>query len=194
MKRHLTDIEEYSLRDHFLIALPGTADPSFAHAVTYICDHSAEGAMGVVINHPMEDITLDKVFEQQKLERTGIAGDAPVLAGGPVSRERGFILHPPTAEKWQSTLQVSDEVCLTVSRDILEAMAAGKGPAKAQLILGYAGWEAGQLEDELAQNGWLTVPAQSSVIFDTPLEQRWTAAARQLGIDVNLISTRPGHA
>lgn len=188
-----SDSTNYSLRNNLLVALPGTQDPIFAHSVILVCDHSDQGAMGVVITRPL-DVVWGDVFDQLSLSHSGPRSNTSVLIGGPVSRERGFILHPPGPEKWQSTLQVSDEVCLTVSRDILEAMAAGKGPEKAQLILGYSGWEAGQLEDEMAQNGWLTVPADASVIFDVPVEQRWSAAAQQLGVDMNLISTRAGHA
>lgn len=184
---------DYSLRNHFLIALPGMSDPSFAQSVTYICEHGPEGAMGVVINHPM-NLTLEEVFQQLKLGSAGAKGHSAVLAGGPVSRERGFVLHPRDERTWQSSLHVGDDVSLTASRDILDAMAAGEGPAKALLILGYAGWEAGQLEDELADNAWLTVPADSTVIFDTPIEQRWSAAARQLGVDVSLIPRQAGHA
>lgn len=187
------ETNDYSLRNHFLIALPGMMDPSFAQSVTYICDHGPDGAMGVVINHPM-NLTLNEVFEQLKLGSPGVLGSSAVLAGGPISRERGFILHPRDNHQWQSSLHVSDDVSLTASRDILDAMASGGGPEKALLILGYAGWEAGQLEDELADNAWLTVPADSSVIFDTPIEQRWSAAARQLGVDVSLIPRQAGHA
>ncbi len=185
--------DHYSLRDHFLIALPGMMDPTFAHSVTYICDHSPQGAMGVVINRPL-DFNLDRVFEQLSLQNPQAQAATAVLLGGPVHRERGFVLHTRGDDQWQSTLEVSDDISLTASRDILEAMAAGTGPAQAQFILGYAGWEAGQLEAELSENGWLTVPADSGIIFNTPIEQRWSAAAQQLGVDVSLIPTTAGHA
>jgi putative transcriptional regulator len=185
--------DEYSLRDHFLIALPGMMDPAFAHSVTYICDHSPRGAMGVVINRPL-DFNLDRVFAQLSLEGPETQADAAVLLGGPVHRERGFVLHTRSDRQWQSSLDVSEDISLTASRDIMEAIAAGTGPEQTQFILGYAGWEAGQLEAELAENGWLTVPADSGIIFKTPVEQRWHAAARQLGVDVNLIPAMAGHA
>lgn len=188
-----SDTAHYSLRNHFLIALPGMQDPAFAHSVTYICDHSPRGAMGVVINRTL-DFTLDRVFEQLLLEHPEHQANTAVLAGGPVSRERGFVLHPRGDRQWQSSLHITDEISLTASRDILDAMAAGTGPEHAQFFLGYAGWEAGQLEEELAENGWLTVPADSAILFDTPVEQRWVAAARPLGVDVNLIPATAGHA
>jgi putative transcriptional regulator len=189
-----TNTAEYSMRNHFLIALPGMQDPVFTQSVTYICDHGPEGAMGVVVNHPV-DITLNDVFEQLSLSGPpGEQGESHAFAGGPVSRERGFILHPYVDRPWQSSLRISDDVSLTASRDILEALAVGEGPDKALLILGYAAWEAGQLEEEIADNAWLTVPADSSIIFDTPVEQRWAAAARPLGVDVSLIPRQAGHA
>lgn len=190
----MTDTTQYnSLRNHFLIALPGMQDPSFAQSVTYVCDHGEDGAMGVVINRPM-NVTLDEVFEQLSLDIPDPGGRDAVLAGGPVNRERGFILHPHDGRQWQSSLRISDGVSLTASRDILDAISTGQGPEHTLLILGYAGWEAGQLEEELAENAWLTVPADSAIIFDTPVEQRWGAAARRLGVDVNLIPRQAGHA
>lgn len=119
---------------------------------------------------------------------------AAVLSGGPVSPERGFVLHPRSDRQWHSSLYVSEDICLTASRDILESIASGNGPENALLILGYAGWEAGQLEQELAENDWLTVPADSDIIFNTPVEQRWSAAARPLGVDISLIPMQGGHA
>lgn len=149
--------------------------------------------MGVVINHPL-DLTLDQVFDQLGLDNAERHADKNVLVGGPISRERGFILHPSDGREWESSLLVSNSINLTASRDILEAMAADEGPEHAQFILGYAGWAAGQLEDELAENGWLTVPADSETLFVTPIEQRWAAAARHLGVDISLISSQIGHA
>lgn len=192
MQTH-SDIADRSLRDHFLIALPGMQDPSFAHSVTYICEHSPQGAMGVVINRPL-NLTLADVFEQLQLPDPHKHADTAVLVGGPISRERGFVLHPQDNREWQSSLRVSDTVSLTASRDILESLAAGEGPENAQFILGYAGWGAGQLEDELTENGWLTLPADTATIFHTPIDQRWAAAARPLGVDLNLIPTQIGHA
>lgn len=181
-----------SLRDQFLIAMPMLEDSLFSHSVTYICDHNEHGAMGVIINHPM-DLTLGEVFDQLQLTTLASVRPTPVLAGGPVNAEQGLVLHRDEG-KWESTMHVTPEICLTASRDIVEAMATGKGPKNAQLALGYAGWGAGQLEEEITNNCWLTLPASSSIIFDTPLEQRWTAAAQQLGVDINLVSAMAGHA
>lgn len=181
-----------SLRDHFLIAMPGLNDSSFAHTVTYICEHSDKGAMGLVINSatPMQ---LSEVFAQMGLDDSASIGDQIIMSGGPVQQERGFVLHP-TGSQWQSTLEVSADISLTASRDIISALAEGRGPQKYLVALGYAGWGEGQLEAEIAANSWLTVPADKEIIFDTPFEQRWAAAARSLGVDVNLIAGTAGHA
>lgn len=181
-----------SLRDHFLIAMPGLNDSSFAHTVTYICEHTDKGAMGVVINTatPMQ---LKEIFAQMELEDIAAEGEQIVMSGGPVQPERGFVLHPSDS-KWQSTLEVSPDISLTASRDIIVALAEGRGPKQYLITLGYAGWGEGQLEEEIASNSWLTVPADKNIIFNTPFEQRWTTAALALGIDVNLISSIAGHA
>lgn len=181
-----------SLRDHFLIAMPGMQDPSFAHSITYICDHSDSGAMGIVLNNTMP-LTLGDIFQQLELEDTQNMGEQSVLNGGPVQVERGFVLHNDTSS-WQSTLPIADDLSMTASRDILEALAAGQGPANCLVALGYAGWEAGQLEEEIAANAWLTMPADRHILFHTPAEQRWAAAANHLGFDLNLISATAGHA
>ena len=180
------------LRNHFLIAMPGLTDPLFARTVTYICDHSENGAMGIVLNQPL-GITLTDVFQQLALDTKSMSGHIPVLAGGPVSTQRGFVLHRDQGS-WDSTLRITSEICLTASRDIVAAIAEDSGPKSAQFALGYAGWSPGQLEDEIANNSWLTLEADSSIIFDTPVEQRWAAAAAQLGVDLNLISSVAGHA
>lgn len=181
-----------SLRDHFLIAMPGLNDSSFAHTVTYICEHSDKGAMGVVIN-TATPMLLKEIFLQMDLDDVSDQGDLIVMSGGPVQPERGFVLHSNEA-KWQSTLEISPDVSLTASRDIITALAAGRGPKHCLIALGYAGWGEGQLEAEIAANSWLTVPADKDVIFNTPFEERWTTAAQALGIDVNLISGTAGHA
>lgn len=181
-----------SLRDHFLIAMPGMQDPSFAHSITYICDHSDSGAMGIVLNNTMP-LTLGDIFQQLELEDTQKVGERSVLNGGPVQVERGFVLHNDTSN-WQSTLPIAEDLSMTASRDILEALAAGQGPANYLVALGYAGWEAGQLEEEIAANAWLTMPADRHILFHTPAEQRWAAAANHLGFDLNLISATAGHA
>lgn len=180
------------LRNHFLLAMPGLTDPLFSRSVTYICDHSEHGAMGIVLNQPL-GITLHEVFHQLSLDTSSPAGKTPVLAGGPVNTQRGFVLHRDQGN-WDSTLHITSEICLTASRDIVAAIADNTGPKSAQFALGYAGWSPGQLEDEIANNAWLTIEADSSIIFDTPVEQRWAAAAAWLGVDLNLISTVAGHA
>ena len=181
-----------SLRDHFLIAMPGLNDSSFAHTVTYICEHSDKGAMGVVIN-TATPMLLKEIFSQMDLDDLSDQGDQIVMSGGPVQPERGFVLHSNEA-KWQSTLEISPDVSLTASRDIITALAEGRGPKQCLIALGYAGWGEGQLEAEIAANSWLTVPADKNIIFNTPFEERWASAALALGIDVNLISSTAGHA
>lgn len=185
-------VERGSLRGHFLIAMPSLRDPIFANTITYVCEHSREGALGIVVNHPLE-LDLGEIFKQLDLESTNPLASMPVLSGGPVQMDRGFVLHP-RGEKWESTIEVSSDISLTASRDIMVSLAENKGPQKALVALGYAGWGAGQLEEEIGQNSWLTVPADSSILFDTPCEQRWTAASKYLGIDLNLIHSTAGHA
>ncbi len=180
------------LRNHFLIAMPGLRDPHFAHSVTYVCEHGPAGAMGLVVTNPI-NLSLGEIFAQMQLDDAAGLADTPVLAGGPVHPERGFVLHS-SESRWESTLTLSPDISLTASRDILVAMAEGRGPKDYLVALGYAGWEAGQLEEEMAANAWLTVPADKAILFHTPWEQRWAAAARPLGIDLNLISSTAGHA
>ena len=181
-----------SLKDHFLLAMPCLQDSIFAHSLTYIFDHNEHGASGLVINHPV-DLTLADIFSQLELESTSACTQHPVLVGGPVAMERGFVLHR-SGTTWKSTLNVTDAVCLTTSSDILAAMARDEGPDGALVMIGYAGWGADQLEQELADNAWLTVAADASIIFDTPFEQRAAAAARKLGFDINLMTAHAGHA
>ncbi|MGB5305966.1 MAG: YqgE/AlgH family protein [Gammaproteobacteria bacterium] len=182
-----------SLSNHFLIAMPSLSDPNFHHTTTYLCEHNNEGALGIVINRPTEtrlaDI-LDHMDIKTDLEAVAMQ---PVYMGGPVQNDRGFVLHEPVGN-WEATLQVTDSIGLTSSRDILEAIAQGSGPEHALISLGYAGWGAGQLEEELAANAWLNGPASSKVVFETPSEQRWTAAAALIGVDLNLLSGDAGHA
>ena len=181
-----------SLRNQLLIAMPGMDDERFAHTVTYICDHSPEGAMGLVINQPL-DTELDDLLEQMGFELDPQRKTYPVLCGGPVQPERGFVLHR-RGPRWAHTVDLAGDIALTASRDILESMAGQQGPEDALVLLGYAGWGAGQLERELAENAWLTVPASPDILFSTPYGQRVQAAAHQLGIDFNLLSSHAGHA
>ncbi len=183
-----------SLANHFLIALPALADPNFSRGVTLLCQHNAEGAMGIMINRT-SDFTLGDILGQMDIQCEDAALAAtPVLAGGPVQRERGFVLHSPQDTDYDSSFRISDTLCLTTSRDILVAMAEGVGPSQAVVALGYAGWEAGQLESELQEDAWLTVRADLGVLFETGLDQRWMAAARLIGLDLSQLAPYSGHA
>ena len=182
-----------SLSNQLLIAMPGMADPNFNSTVTLICEHNAEGALGIVINRPMS-LNLGGLLAQLSLDQADeSAASSPVLDGGPVGRERGFVLHNPQAE-FESSVTVSADIQLTLSRDVLDAMAAGSGPDQSVVALGYAGWEAGQLEQEMLQNTWLNVPASPEIIFDVPFTDRWSVAAEIIGIDISQISSHVGHA
>ncbi len=181
------------LSSQLLIALPSLADPHFARSVTLICQHDADGAMGIVVNRASE-YSLGDVLEQMQIAATDTAlRGQPVLAGGPVHPERGFVLHDGD-HAWDSTLAIADGLFVTTSRDILEAMARGEGPPHAAVALGCAGWGAGQLEFELGENAWLTVPADSALLFDTPLERRWQAAGKRIGVDVAHMPDYSGRA
>jgi len=181
------------LTNQFLIAMPSLNDPNFSRTVTLMCVHTEDGAMGLVINRPT-DLRLGEVLEQMDLhsDDPGI-NSSPVLQGGPVQCERGFVLHRPAGE-WEATLLVGAELGIAASRDILAAVAAGRGPADAVVLLGYAGWSAGQLEREVAENAWLSGPVDNAVIFETPFDLRWERAARLLGVDVDRLSGEAGHA
>jgi putative transcriptional regulator len=182
-----------SLANHLLIAMPAMDDPNFRRAVALVCQHDEQGAMGIVINRGT-DYTLGELLAQLDIraDEPALAGTG-VVAGGPVQPERGFVVHDDP-RTWGSTLRLTPALAVTTSRDILDAMARGDGPPHALVALGYAGWGAGQLEDELAQNSWLTVPADESILFRTPLAQRWEAATRGLGFDPGHLSSTAGHA
>ena len=182
-----------SLQDHFLIAMPAMVDPNFSETVTYICRHDVDGALGIVVNRP-SGMTLGQVFEQLSLKASDPALlSQPVLAGGPVRRDMGFVLHR-SEQTFDSTIDAGGEIKVTVSPDILGSLARGEGPDPVVVALGYAGWAAGQLEAELAANAWLCVPADPTILFDMPLEQRWAAAFRLLGIATHQITRYAGHA
>ena len=182
-----------SLTNQLLIAMPGMQDPNFVSTVTLICEHNTDGALGIVINRPL-DLNLGGLFEQLELGSSDTAlKQVPVLAGGPVGTERGFVLHNTSAD-YENSLTISDDIQLTVSRDIIDAMASGDGPDKSLVALGYAGWEAGQLEDEILANSWINVPATPALVFDTPFELRWANAANTLGIDISRMGPGAGHA
>lgn len=186
-------MDTVNLTNHFLIAMPNMTDPFFARTLTYVCEHNANGALGIVINRPIE-MTLGELFEQVGIELDNAElGAMPVYFGGPVQRDRGFVLHRPLGA-WQSTLAMNDEVGLTTSKDILQAVGAGSGPGQIMVTLGYAGWEAGQLEREMGQNAWLSVEADAGVIFNLPWEERLTAAMGKLGVNFASLSEEAGHA
>lgn len=183
-----------NLSDHFLISMPQLEDKNFVHTLTYICDHSAQGAMGLVINRPLE-LTLDEMLDHLDFSHNELAeGGGAIYSGGPVQVERGFVLHTPTTKQWSSSHRINDRICLTTSLDILQAIARGEGPEQQLIALGYAGWGAGQLEREIGENSWLSCPADLDIIFATRAEERLSAAASKLGVDLSLLSTEAGHA
>jgi len=186
-------MENVNLTNQFLIAMPNMADPYFSKSLTYICEHNEQGALGIVINRPI-DLTLATLLDQIDIPLTRAEiGSLPIHFGGPVQMDRGFVLHRPLGE-WQSTMQVNDEIGLTTSKDILQAVAEGTGPHQFFLTLGYAGWAPGQLEHEISLNAWLNVAADTSLIFDTPIAARFEAAMHLLGIDAVNLSEDAGHA
>ena len=181
------------LTHHFLIAMPNMVDPYFAKSLTYICEHNDQGALGVVVNRPF-DLSLQALFERINLQlEPRELHNLPVYFGGPVQTDRGFVLHQPVGE-WHSTLKVRGSLGLTTSKDILEAVGRGAGPAKMLVTLGYSGWAAGQLEHELGQNAWLTVEAGEQIIFDLLAEEKLPAAMELLGVDFASLSEDAGHA
>ncbi len=183
-----------SLKNRLLVAMPAVDDPNFSHSVTYICEHSDQGAMGITINRELADLSLGDVLDHMKISCSNPhIRQRPIFMGGPVSIERGFVLHSPHGG-WESTLEVTEDIGLTTSRDILQAMAEGVGPARAIIALGYSGWTDGQLEQEIADNTWLTVDGSPALIFDVPTADRWRAAAQSLGVDMHLIAGEAGHA
>ena len=189
----LVTMDSMNLTHHFLIAMPGLNDPNFHHTVTYICSHNEEGAMGIVINKPL-DLMLGEILEQMDITlEDEIARDTPIYDGGPVQSDRGFILHQYDHD-WDSSLKVNEQIGIATSMDILDAIAIGKGPENTFIALGYAGWSAGQLEKEMQDNIWLSGPAESHIIFNTPVNQRWNSAANLLGIDIDQLSSDVGHA
>ena len=183
-----------SFKNQLLIAMPNLKDPNFFHGVTFVCQHNSEGALGLVINHPME-MTLGDILEQMDMTAVDDKIAAiPIFSGGPVQQERGFVLHHTSEEPWESSIAVSDTLSLTTSRDILKAIAAGEGPKKFLITLGYAGWGVDQLETEMKSNAWLSTQYDESVVFDTPISKRWSAAANKMGLDINLLTSQAGHA
>ena len=189
------------LDGQLLVAMPGMEDPRFARSVIYMCAHTAEGAMGLVINQPVRDVSFSKLLVQLEVIAAEEAIRLPVttcrikvLKGGPVEAERGFVLHSSDYFAGSSTMPIDGDVCLTASIDILRAIAAGKGPRNAMLALGSAQWGAGQLDRELQHNGWLNCPADASLIFDAPVGARYDLALRTMGVDPAMLSSQAGHA
>lgn len=193
-----TDPPQLNLTHHFLIAMPGLEDEAFAKSVIYMCEHSERGALGLVINKP-SDITLKNLFDKVELSlhRSDLA-DGPVFHGGPVQTERGFVLHesmmPGVEAVYASTMAIPGGLEMTTSKDVLEALSTGAGPRRVFVSLGYSAWGEGQLESEISDNSWLTVPADLAVIFDTPVEQRYDKALMLLGLQSWLLSPVAGHA
>jgi putative transcriptional regulator len=188
-----------NLTNQFLIAMPGMGEGTFAGTVVYMCEHTDKGALGLVINKPI-DITLKSLFEKVELslDREDLA-ELPVYFGGPVQTERGFVLHEPIGaggegSPYNSSLKVEGGLEMTTSKDVLEAISSGAGPKKVLVTLGYSGWAAGQLEEEIGRNGWINVAAEPGIIFDTPVGQRYDKALSLLGIDVGMLSSDAGHA
>ncbi len=181
------------LTNHFLIAMPALEDPNFFHSVAYICEHTDEGALALVINRPLE-LELGEVLKNlEGADSLPNSLNIPVHLGGPVQPERGFVLHDPLGS-WDSTMKITDRIGITSSRDILNAIAIDEGPERSIIALGYAGWGAGQLEQEIGGNTWLNGPADPEILFNTPNSERWKAAAQSLGIDIDLLSGETGHA
>ena len=181
------------LTNQLLIAMPNLRDPSFARGVAFLCQHGDDGAMGILVNR-LSEYRLGDVLAQMNIKSDlSRISEAPVLIGGPVQPERGFVLHAPPGD-WESSYKVSERLCVTTSRDVLAAMAQGKGPDDAIVALGYAGWNPGQIENELKENAWLTTAADESVLFYTPLETRWEAAANLVGVNISSLTDYAGHA
>jgi putative transcriptional regulator len=186
-------MQNVNLTDHFLIAMPAMDDSFFSKTLVYIAEHNAQGALGIIVNRPI-DMSLATLFEKidVPLEAEGL-GNLPVFFGGPVQTERGFVLHRPLGE-WQSTLAVNSDIGLTSSRDVLQALAREGWPRDVMVTLGYSGWSAGQLEQELVQNAWLTVPADPHILFELPFEERLGSAMEKLGISFTHLAEGVGHA
>ena len=182
-----------TLQGHFLISMPHMDDRNFDHTVTYICDHTENGAMGIVVNRPLE-MPLSELFEHLELANAANFSDIPVYSGGPVQNDRGFILHSPVEQQFASSLHINSTLTLTTSVDILETIANDAGPENYLVALGYAGWGSGQLEQELSDNVWLSCPADSDILFAIPAAERLQAAAAILGVNLDLLTSQSGHA
>ncbi|HVT25153.1 MAG TPA: YqgE/AlgH family protein [Rhizomicrobium sp.] len=188
------DAGESFLEGKLLIALPGMPDPRFEKSVIFICAHSGEGAMGLIINKPVEGLSFREMMEKLNIGVTSDTPDQPILFGGPVQTGRGFVLHSGEFESQDSTMPVTDDISLTATLDILRAIASGQGPEKSLFALGYAGWDSGQIEDEIRANGWVHCDADNAIIFDDALDDKWSRALKKLGIDMSGLSAHAGRA
>jgi len=186
-------LAESSLAGQLLVAMPQMADPRFARSVVYLCAHSVDGAMGLVVNRLIDSLSFQSLLEQIGVEQAGAAGDLPIHFGGPVESSRGFVLHS-TDYVQDSTLLIEEEIALTATIDVLKAIARGDGPRHRVLALGYAGWGAGQLDAEIQANGWLLVPADVELVFGLDNDTKWERAMAKIGIDLTLLSSEAGHA
>src|ERR687897_784737 len=186
-------VTESSLAGQLLVAMPQMADPRFARSVVYLCAHSVDGAMGLVVNRLIDSLSFDNLLEQIGVEQETAGGDMPIHFGGPVESSRGFVLHT-TDYLQDSTLVIEDEIALTATIDVLKAIARGNGPRRRVLALGYAGWAAGQLDAEIQANGWLLVPADLDLVFGRDNDGKWQQAIAKIGIDLSLLSSEVGHA
>ncbi len=182
------------LTGKLLIAMPGMGDLRFEHSVVFLCSHGAEGAMGLIVNKPAEDVRLSHLLEQLEIKPEPPGCDMAVHFGGPVESARGFVLHSPEYQSSLQSLPVSDDFSMTATLDILEDIAVGTGPKKALMMLGYAGWGPGQLESEIAMNGWLTAEADPGLLFEMDDAEKWSAALQSLGVDPLTLSASAGHA
>ena len=186
--------EDGHLTGMLLVAMPTMQDPRFAHSVIYLCAHSREGAMGLVVNQVVDNVTLPHVIGQLGIESPVLRDDdSPVHFGGPVETSRGFVLHSPDYVL-ESTLVIDESFALTATVDVLKAIAEGSGPSRRFFALGYAGWAAGQLDKEIHDNGWLMVPADQDIVFSSDHETKWLRALAKIGVDPSLLSTAAGHA
>lgn len=187
-------MENARLKHQLLVAMPQMGDPDFEHTVTYLVEHGDGGAMGLTLNRPVSLSLQDILADMDIAIEVPPSKHHRVVAGGPIQQDSGFVLHRATRRSWDSSITLSGGLCLTTSRDILEAIAIGEGPAATLVCLGYAGWDTGQLEQELADNTWLSVESSPELVLEVPFEQRWHAAAARLGVDMTLIATEIGHA
>lgn len=186
--------EQLDLNGHLLLAMPGMEDPRFDRSVIFMCSHSAEGAMGLIINKPAPQMSFKELLKQLQIAPLKSARDVPIHIGGPVEVGRGFVLHTGEYKSDSSTLHVGQEYGMTATLDVLEDLARGQGPDRCILALGYAGWGPGQLEGEIQNNGWLTCPASPEIVFDNGADMKWQEALRSMGIDPLLLSAEGGHA